>query len=110
MLAFMHVGLEGNAMKIRSLILTATLALPLTALAGEATQQEPSSPAAAAAESAPAKSRTECTTPTGTRIRPSVENGCQGPRPYRTYSAKELERTGAFTVSESLRKLDPIFH
>lgn len=45
---------------------------------------------------------------TGTRIRLSDEE-CSSAVPGRSYTQKELEQTGAFTLSEALRKLDPRF-
>jgi len=45
-----------------------------------------------------------CIKETGTRIKPK-EGDCVGPG--RTYSRDELDRTGAFSAAEALRKLDP---
>ncbi len=44
----------------------------------------------------------------GTRIRLS-DNECAAAVPGRAYTQKELEQTGAFTLSEALRRLDPRF-
>jgi hypothetical protein len=43
----------------------------------------------------------------GTRIRLSDEECAAAPG--RTYTQKDLQQTGAFTLSEALRKLDPRF-
>ena len=43
---------------------------------------------------------------TGTRIRLSDED-CATAVSGRVYTQKEIERTGAFTISEALRRLDP---
>lgn len=45
---------------------------------------------------------------TGTRIRLNDEE-CAAATPGRTYTREDLEQTGAFTVSEALRRLDPRF-
>lgn len=45
---------------------------------------------------------------TGTRIRLSDEE-CAAAVPGRTYTQKDLEQTGAFTISEALHRLDPRF-
>jgi hypothetical protein len=42
---------------------------------------------------------------TGTRIR--LEKGECASQPGRAYTKEELDRVGGFTLSESLRKLDP---
>jgi hypothetical protein len=46
-----------------------------------------------------------CIKETGTRIKPK-EGECVGAA-GRTYSRDELDRTGAFSAAEALRKLDP---
>jgi hypothetical protein len=43
---------------------------------------------------------------TGTRIRLSDEE-CATAVSGRVYTQKEIEQTGAFTISEALRRLDP---
>jgi hypothetical protein len=43
---------------------------------------------------------------TGTRIRLN-DDECAAAAPGRTYTQKDLEQTGAFSLSEALRKLDP---
>lgn len=54
------------------------------------------------------KSRIECPRETGTRIH-RADGSCPAV-PGRVFTIEDLERTGAGTVDEALRMLDPSFH
>jgi hypothetical protein len=50
-----------------------------------------------------------CALNPGSHIRPRIENGCEAPKPFRSYTQEDLQRTGEIDLNEALRKLDPIF-
>ena len=58
-----------------------------------------------AAEAPSATANVNCVTSTGSRIHRN-DTACLA-SPGRTYSKADLDRTGAVTVSEALRRLDP---
>ncbi len=63
-------------------------------------------------------SNTLCVQDTGSRIRrarPAPSNttrpvDCATSSPARTYSRRDIERTGAFDMAQALRELDPSIH
>lgn len=100
-------------MKYRNRLLpAATLALLLGSLGAAAAE----SSAAAGARQAqgdtpqPAKKYVACETVTGSRIRPAKNQKCRiTASPVRTYTQRDLEMTGALTVADALRRLDPAY-
>jgi hypothetical protein len=53
----------------------------------------------------------QCQWVTGSRIRPREATDCK-PRGYpsRSFTAEELQSTGAVDLADALRQLDPAFH
>jgi hypothetical protein len=89
----------------RILALAAALAFALAApLRVAATEPEP---AAKPAAQHAAKAAEPCAT-TGTRIQ-RKDGSCSAFAPFRSYTQKDLQTTGASTMAEALRRLDPIF-
>jgi hypothetical protein len=92
-------------MKFRSRVIAlsaAALLTPWVCMAGD----KPSADAAAAKK----KSTAPCDHVTGSRIRPSAARNCESSvRPFRSYSAEELQQAGEINLDEALRKIDPVF-
>jgi len=95
-------------MNTRARILAACAVALLAPLAAQAAGD-----AAAAASSGKAKKvvAQQCTQVTGSRIRVRDPARCDRPsmRPMRSYTADDLQSTGAIDLNEALRRLDPIF-
>jgi hypothetical protein len=89
-------------MNLRNLVLSAALvgAFSVAALSAD------EAPKVAAKRVKPAT----CALISGSHIRPRLENGCEAPKPFRSYTQEDLQRTGETDLNEALRKLDPIFH
>jgi hypothetical protein len=87
------------------------------AAAGEATAPAASPEAAAkpvategAVKETAAKPKA-CEYISGSRMRPSLAEGCRtASGPLRVFSQEDLQRTGEIDMNQALRKLDPIFH
>jgi hypothetical protein len=105
-----------------AIVKTTLLALLLaggTVLAGETTPPA-ASPEGAAKPAATQASTTDAAKPakakvceniSGSRIRPSLAEGCRSASgPLRTFTQEDLQRTGEIDLNQALRKLDPIFH
>lgn len=93
-------------MNIRTLLLAAALTLPVGALAEDTAKPAEQEQAT---EAAPVKKAKACPASAATRIKAKPEEGCAGPKPFRSYSAEDLQTTGKIDVAEALRELDPIF-
>lgn len=50
-----------------------------------------------------------CLTETGSRIKPSAEHRCLA-GPGQAYTREDIDRTGATTTTEALRRLSPAAH
>jgi hypothetical protein len=106
-------------MKLRSLALSlgvTTLLVPAMLLAPAAVLAADTAPATAAAPTTaavPAKTKVKanarCDRVYSTMIQPSAKNGCKGPKPFRTYTPEDIERTGELDINDALRKVDTIF-
>lgn len=81
----------------------ALLALPLCALAAEPAAQEP---AAETASEASAGNTSNCLQATGSRITTSAERPCVA-APGQVITREQLDRSGATTTAEALRKASP---
>jgi hypothetical protein len=102
-------------MSKRMSVLLMLACLPFAAGAAEPAPAETSATETTAAETAAkpdtadnAKKPAPCEKVTGSRVRPSSRD-CASTKPFRTYTADDLERTGEMNMSDALRKLDPIF-
>ncbi len=106
-----------------TIVKTTLIALMLAAgaaVAGEATPPAASTEAtakpvateAAAKETAAKPARPKaCENISGSRIRPSLAEGCRSASgPFRVFTQEDLQRTGEIDINQALRKLDPIFH
>ena len=87
----------------RLLIPIALLAASAGAAAEEAAGQPADEPRAEQRESS------HCLKETGSRIKPSEDQPCINAA-GRAYTREEIERTGATTTAEALRKLSPSVH
>ena len=119
-------------MKLRNLILAASVLGLLTPAAILAADTAEATPTAAApseksadsntapkedakeadkpAPKAKPKSSALCAPSTGSILRPSAKNGCTAStQPMRTFTQEDIERTGETSVAQALRKLDPRF-
>jgi hypothetical protein len=112
--------MRDRAMKYRSVILAAAVALCLPAglLAADAAQDQKAmtKPVAASevktgqAAAKPADAKATCEYVTGSRIKHAPPVDCDQAAPgLRSYTAEDLQNTGHVDIAEALRWLDPRF-
>lgn len=110
----------------RTLSRSLLLACLLTGLASVASAQDAAvAPASLRADDAANEARTQpfCLQETGTRIHQRVRplqvqaddkamraTACATSQPGRSWSRRDIERTGAFDLADALRQLDPSIH
>ncbi len=81
------------------------------AAATEATAKSVATEAAAKEAAAKPARPKACEYISGSRMRPSVADGCRtASGPLRVFTQEDLQRTGEIDMNQALRKLDPIFH